>query len=471
MQPMGAIEPRQALLFLFGWLVLAILLGIGASWVWVLRRLLMGQRLLPEGPLVERRRTPWGSGTVLLAFLIYLAANVLAFQGYIWATGGTWIEKPAVAPAMPVGKAMEKADSGDPGKAVEAQPGDDDRAAKRNRPLETPDPFPPAKPETRKLSLVELMSIQAVVNMFLIVFLPVVVRGTSGARLRDLGLSLDGWRRQAAAGVVALLFLMPLVYGAQYLAMRALGPFDEESRHPVEKMLREQFSSEAAVLAFLTAVILAPLFEELMFRGLFQSWLVNLLDRSWGMVQGQFTKPMDPIGFSPRPRESDQSTSSVGTMGEFEPGFWAEDFADESPHGHPLIDEWSSEYWEVGDPIPADSKPYTPSSISAMAAIVITSAIFASLHASQWPAPIPIFILALGLGYIYHRTGSLLATICMHAVFNGSSTLMLFFALVAGVPAEGEKKIPPPALERSAPVARVKSVVPEVDRRPDRDKR
>jgi hypothetical protein len=48
---------------------------------------------------------------------------------------------------------------------------------------------------------------------------------------------------------------------------------------------------------------------------------------------------------------------------------------------------------------------------------------------------------------------------------------MLFFALVAGVPAEGEKKIPPPALERSAPVARVKSVVPEVDRRPDRGKR
>ncbi len=275
MQPMGAIEPKLALLFLLGWMILVILLGIGASWVGVLWRLLTGQRVLPEGPLVERRKTPWGSGTVLLVFLVYLAANVLAFQGYIWATGGMASENPAVAPATPLGEAVEKKDSGDAGKAGPAEPGDGDRTGQHDTPAQPP----PAKFPARKLTLVEMMSIQAAINAFLLVFLPLVIRKTSGARLRDLGLSLEGWRRQVAAGVVTVLLLMPFVFAVQYLAVRALGPFDEKFRHPVEKMLRKEFSSEVAVLAFLSAVVLAPLAEEMMFRGIFQSWLVDLLDR------------------------------------------------------------------------------------------------------------------------------------------------------------------------------------------------
>ncbi len=154
-----------------------------------------------------------------------------------------------------------------------------------------------------------------------------------------------------------------------------------------------------------------------------------------------------------------------------EPAVWAEDFADEEPDRHPPTEEWSSAHWEVGDPVPAVSKPYAPSPIWAGVAIVITSVIFAILHAGQWPAPIPIFFLALGLGFIYHRTGSLLAPICMHAVFNGTSTLMLFIALLMGVPAAAEKKVPPPAIEQNAPAHKVKSVVPEVQPRPDGSKK
>ena len=59
----------------------------------------------------------------------------------------------------------------------------------------------------------------------------------------------------------------------------------------------------------------------------------------------------------------------------------------------------------------------------------------------------------------------------MHAVFNGTSTLMLFIALLIGVPAAAEKKVPPPAVERNAPADKVKSVVPEVERRPDGSKK
>ncbi|MGP0066012.1 MAG: lysostaphin resistance A-like protein [Isosphaeraceae bacterium] len=362
--------------------------------------------------------------------------------------------------------------------------------------------------------MVELMCVQATVNALLIVLLPLVVRVTSGAWFRDLGLSLQGWRDQVAVGVVSVLFLMPFVYGAQFIAMSALGPFDEESRHPVEKMFKKQFSSEAAALALLTAVVMAPLFEELMFRGIFQRWLVDLMDRFRNRVRSRPAGLSDTIELAqlpgvsgapdpPRPDDPDfqwdneapcepiGSGGSDGTPGfpdrsispgddpaagpgipdSLEPANWSEDFMDERPGEGSMMDERPSGYWEFGDPVPLVPKSDMPSHVGAGTAIVVTSLVFASLHAGQWPAPIPIFILALGLGFVYHRTGSLLASVCMHAVFNGFSTVMLFFVLLLGVPPAAEKKVPPPAVEDNAPVEKVTSVVSGENPRPDRGER
>jgi membrane protease YdiL (CAAX protease family) len=52
------------------------------------------------------------------------------------------------------------------------------------------------------------------------------------------------------------------------------------------------------------------------------------------------------------------------------------------------------------------------------------------MHLPQWPAPIAIFLLSIALGTVYQRTGSLLASITMHATFNGINTLLLLLAAV-----------------------------------------
>ena len=44
-------------------------------------------------------------------------------------------------------------------------------------------------------------------------------------------------------------------------------------------MLFKEFSLGVAGLAILSAVIVAPIFEELLFRGILQSWLVRLFGR------------------------------------------------------------------------------------------------------------------------------------------------------------------------------------------------
>ena len=58
-------------------------------------------------------------------------------------------------------------------------------------------------------------------------------------------------------------------------------------------------------------------------------------------------------------------------------------------------------------------------------AIIGSSAIFAALHVDAWPAPIPLFVLALFLGYLAHRTGSLVGPVILHATFNGANMIAL----------------------------------------------
>jgi hypothetical protein len=85
--------------------------------------------------------------------------------------------------------------------------------------------------------------------------------------------------------------------------------------------------------------------------------------------------------------------------------------------------------------------------------IVLTSLIFASVHAAQWPAPLALFPLAVVIGTVYYRTGSLIAAVCMHAMFNGISTLMLFIAVLSGHKLEVDQVMTRVRAERSDRVA------------------
>ena len=55
-----------------------------------------------------------------------------------------------------------------------------------------------------------------------------------------------------------------------------------------------------------------------------------------------------------------------------------------------------------------------------------------------------LFVLAVVIGTVYYRTGSLIAVIFMHATFNGISTLMMIFALLATEIKEPKKPPLPP---------------------------
>jgi membrane protease YdiL (CAAX protease family) len=438
---MGRIIPEQLLLGIVVWFLLALLSGMVVGWIWALRRLVAGQRLLPERPLVQRDPIRWGGGTVLLVFVTYLVGNVLGFECYALATRGVAGARRAVRMTLVPGSAPQQSQSGkaDQGPIAAAPEGNQPESKEPTRGSSPPARSTEIETDVGRFSLAELMGVQTAISILLVVLLPGVVRANSGAGLGDLGLSLHHWERQVAVGVVAVLIAAPLVYGIQLVVVNVFRV--PPQAHPLEKMLRNQLSGGAADLAVLSAVIVAPLLEELLFRGIFQTWLVQVLvqlqRRRPAIARRQpaqrLTSPVittlataerDPR-ISPRP--DFVAGSEVDSRDQDDPEFTAQDLKAARRDG-------------TGAP--------------AALAILTTSLFFAAVHGPQWPAPIALFVLSLAIGTVYHRTGSLLAAVCMHAVFNGLSMLGLITVLLVGSSHEVEKTLPPPAIKRTAPAER-----------------
>jgi membrane protease YdiL (CAAX protease family) len=65
------------------------------------------------------------------------------------------------------------------------------------------------------------------------------------------------------------------------------------------------------------------------------------------------------------------------------------------------------------------------------AVIVIASVLFTAIHLGLEPVALPgLFVLSLGLGYVYERTGSIGSCIVVHAVFNAMNVALVFAGVV-----------------------------------------
>jgi membrane protease YdiL (CAAX protease family) len=131
-------------------------------------------------------------------------------------------------------------------------------------------------------------------------------------------------------------------------------------------------------MIYLSAIVVAPLFEELLFRGHIQT-----------LLSGAFARV-----FSPGPSDIARAIEASSRA------------ASPEPTAQPVL--------EYAPP------PRAPSSTGTGArwlAIVVTSVLFALVHGAVWMMP-PIFFFSLCLGYVYERTGNLWAAIAVHLLFN-----------------------------------------------------
>lgn len=179
---------------------------------------------------------------------------------------------------------------------------------------------------------------------------------------RGMGLK-TGWAigRGILIGLGAIAIAWPLVFlGSGISVMVEKAVFHHNApQNSLLKAAQHHPSPVVLALMVLSLCVLAPISEELFFRGLLQSYLSQLLAN----LRRYFVAPQTPAPMSP-------------------------------PAAIEPADRWG--------------------------AIFMSSAVFAFAHGEP-SAFVALFLLGVALGYVYERTGNLWTDITMHSAFNGVS--------------------------------------------------
>jgi membrane protease YdiL (CAAX protease family) len=230
----------------------------------------------------------------------------------------------------------------------------------------------------------------------------------------DLGLGLRRLKSGVFLGILGSACVVPLLFGLMVLidwAYRQMH-FQHPEEHELLHALGQTRDPLVVIPLVAGAALVAPLFEELLFRAHLQTILRRLF--TWFAVEvlGQ--------GVDTTPAVRDVPLADVAS------GTSADPIA--------TIPQAANEQASAEAPGPPEGVEYAPAPTEVVspawttwAAIVVTACLFASVHA-MWTWP-PIFILALCLGYAYERTGNLWVPILIHASFNAVSTLMFLGGL------------------------------------------
>ena len=223
---------------------------------------------------------------------------------------------------------------------------------------------------------------------------------SGGATATDLGIRAPKLGRDLILGGLAYLAAVVPVSAIQ-LGLQQFLPY----KHPLIESYRQHPGPEMLAVSMVLAVVVAPFCEELFFRVLLQGWFETVAAR-WR--QSRLARP-------------DAAVGSVGSedAGAILPALPQPD--DANPYRSPLAASSPPEFPSVQA---LDVKP-------AWWPILASSIIFALMHWGQGLAPVPLFFLALVLGYLYQRTHRIWPSLVVHVLLNGGSMLILWLSLRA----------------------------------------
>ena len=118
-----------------------------------------------------------------------------------------------------------------------------------------------------------------------IVVMVLLGRAHFARRLRGFGLNAKTIHKDFVAGFVNLLSVWPLVMAViiltTYFGRLTSGRDFQIQQHEELIIITTHPQLSLRVLIFITAVVIAPVVEEMLFRGLFQSMIRGLIGRAW----------------------------------------------------------------------------------------------------------------------------------------------------------------------------------------------
>ena len=218
-----------------------------------------------------------------------------------------------------------------------------------------------------------------------------------GVRPWQIGLTFRRFGWNCLWGVVGWAVLTPACLAVNY-AVNALEGAGNGKEHPLVQMAQQGLAPLEWFLLVFTATITAPAMEELLFRGALLTWMER---HTWASHLAMI------LAF----------VLSVPMKGN-EPAVWRQG-------GWPLLLHLAPVLFVLALAVAYlvicqwTRTPTVP-------AVFASSALFAAVHSFAWPTPVALFVLALGLALLAHRTHSLTGPILLHGLFNAVSCVLLF---------------------------------------------
>jgi len=208
----------------------------------------------------------------------------------------------------------------------------------------------------------------------------------SRGSLVDFGFSFRHVGTDIKLGFISFLLVAPPIYLIQGLLQYVVQftQYFDEYHHPLIDVLKENPDARLFGAIVVSAAVVAPIAEEVLFRLLLQGWLERADSRpgmSTMLIGGK------------RSSKNASSTDDLEMIKSSEAAIEDENFKN----------VLRPSYWPM----------------------ILSAALFAAAHYSHGLAPIPLFFLGLTLGYLYRQTHRILPCILLHALFNSCSLAML----------------------------------------------
>jgi membrane protease YdiL (CAAX protease family) len=270
------------------------------------------------------------------------------------------------------------------------------------------------------------------VMMLIIIF--TVLYARTETRPHHYGLSWARWPGNIATGLTAFVLATPVVLGV-YLVLALIVPKRPQMLEILGK--QTEYAWEWILFGFQT-LLMAPLLEEILFRGILQGWLrratlfghlvlmtVTVSSASLAVYYHDEEAQADVMDPSPLIFAVVLAAVYGAWMFRLVRTFALQDaevqsWQPQSPDGEEGPDD-DAQPWG-NDPVRMRRW------VEANAALAVygSAMLFAVGHSLAWPAPVPLFVMGLILGWLSQRSQSLLGTITFHALFNLVAFIVLF---------------------------------------------
>jgi membrane protease YdiL (CAAX protease family) len=218
---------------------------------------------------------------------------------------------------------------------------------------------------------------------------------------QDIGLTPRSLGRNALLGAAGCLALAPVVLAVHWLLVRlyANWPAVQAQEHQLQRLAEQGLSPMEWALWLFTVLVAAPVLEEILFRGVLQTWFRENEYNAWAAW------PLALLFALTEREELLRKTAAQGGL---------------------VFLEALAPVLFVLLLLPAFVVLRLRQPRSDVPAVYASAVVFAMIHTAAWPSPAALFLLGLGLGALALRTRSLAGPIVLHSLFNGLSVLLFF---------------------------------------------